>query len=81
MIEAAARALRWGQGLPKGRGAGFALARYKNLAAYCALAVEVAVERESGRVRLVRAQAAVVPARSSTRTASATRSRAESSRR
>lgn len=59
VIEAAAERFGWGQGLPKGRGAGFAFARYKNLAAYCALAVEVEVIRESGRVRLVRAQAAV----------------------
>lgn len=59
VIEAAAERFGWGQGLPKGRGAGFAFARYKNLAAYCALAVEVEVMRESGRVRLVRAQAAV----------------------
>ncbi|AWN47044.1 aldehyde dehydrogenase [Methylobacterium terrae] len=58
-IEAAAARFGWGAPLPPGRGAGFAFARYKNLAAYCALAVEVAVERESGRVRLVRAQAAV----------------------
>ncbi len=59
VIEAAASRFGWGQALPKGRGAGFAFARYKNLAAYCALAVEVEVTRESGRVRLVRAQAAV----------------------
>ncbi|MFH6781233.1 MULTISPECIES: xanthine dehydrogenase family protein molybdopterin-binding subunit [Methylobacterium] len=59
VIEAAASRFGWGTALPRGRGAGFAFARYKNLAAYCALAVEVAVERESGRVRLVRAQAAV----------------------
>ena len=42
-----------------GRGCGFAFARYKNLAAYCAIAVEVEVDRETGRVRLVRAVAAV----------------------
>jgi nicotinate dehydrogenase subunit B len=42
-----------------GRGRGFAFARYKNLAAYCAIAAEVEVERESGRARLVRAVAAV----------------------
>jgi nicotinate dehydrogenase subunit B len=42
-----------------GRGRGFAFARYKNLAAYLAVAVEVAVERETGRVRLVRAVAVV----------------------
>ncbi|MEE8627500.1 MULTISPECIES: xanthine dehydrogenase family protein molybdopterin-binding subunit [Methylobacterium] len=59
VIEAAAARFGWGAALPKGRGAGFAFARYKNLAGYCAVAVEVAVERESGRVRLVRAQAAL----------------------
>ena len=42
-----------------GRGRGFGFARYKNLAAYMAVAVEVAVDRESGRVRLLRAVAAV----------------------
>src|SRR5262249_36547812 len=41
------------------RGRGFGFARYKNLASYCAVAAEVEVERESGRVRLVRAVAAV----------------------
>jgi CO/xanthine dehydrogenase Mo-binding subunit len=41
------------------RGRGFAFARYKNLAAYCALAVEVEVARETGWVRIVRAVAAV----------------------
>ena len=43
----------------KGRGQGFGFARYKNLAAYCAVACEVAVDLDSGRVRLVRAVAAV----------------------
>ena len=42
-----------------GRGRGFAFARYKNLAAYCAIAAEMEVERETGRARLVRAVAAV----------------------
>jgi CO/xanthine dehydrogenase Mo-binding subunit len=41
-----------------GRGRGFAFARYKNLAAYTAIACEVEVERESGNVRVVRAVAA-----------------------
>jgi CO/xanthine dehydrogenase Mo-binding subunit len=45
--------------LPPGRGRGIAFARYKNLAAYAAVAAEVEAERESGRVRLVRAVAAV----------------------
>jgi CO/xanthine dehydrogenase Mo-binding subunit len=42
-----------------GHGRGFGFARYKNLAAYCAIAAEVAIDRESGRTRLVRAVAAV----------------------
>ena len=41
------------------RGSGFAFARYKNLAAYCAIACEVEVDRESGRVRPLRFVAAV----------------------
>jgi len=42
-----------------GRGRGFAFARYKNLAAYVALALEVDVNREKGSVSVVRAVAAV----------------------
>lgn len=42
-----------------GRGQGFAFAKYKNLAAYCAVAVDIEVERETGRVRLLRAVSAV----------------------
>ena len=42
-----------------GRGRGFAFAQYKNLAAYVALAVEIELDRESGRVRLKRAMVAV----------------------
>jgi nicotinate dehydrogenase subunit B len=42
-----------------GRGRGFAFARYKNLAAYCAIAAEAEVDRETGRARLVRAVAAI----------------------
>jgi CO/xanthine dehydrogenase Mo-binding subunit len=41
------------------RGRGFAFARYKNLAAYCAIALEVEVARETGLVRILRAVAAV----------------------
>jgi CO/xanthine dehydrogenase Mo-binding subunit len=43
----------------RGRGRGFGFARYKNLAAYCAIACEVEIDHESGRTRLVRAAAAV----------------------
>jgi CO/xanthine dehydrogenase Mo-binding subunit len=42
-----------------GRGRGFAFARYKNLAAYAAIAMEVRVERETGDVRVIRAVSAV----------------------
>jgi CO/xanthine dehydrogenase Mo-binding subunit len=60
-IEKAAQAFGWqhGQKAPPDRGYGFAFARYKNLAAYCAIASEVEVNRQSGRPRLVRAVAAV----------------------
>ena len=60
-IEKAAREFGWqrGQKAPPDRGYGFAFARYKNLAAYCAIATEVEVNRENGRPRLVRAVAAV----------------------
>ena len=61
VIETTAQAFGWrkGQKAPPDRGFGFAFARYKNLAAYCAIASEVEVNRETGRVRLVRAVAAV----------------------
>jgi nicotinate dehydrogenase subunit B len=60
VITAAADRFGWtGYKKPDGRGRGFAFARYKNLAAYMALAVEVELDRESGRVRLKRAVAAV----------------------
>jgi nicotinate dehydrogenase subunit B len=61
VIEKAAQGFGWqkGQKPPQDRGYGFAFARYKNLAAYCAIATEVEVNRESGRPRLIRAVAAV----------------------
>jgi CO/xanthine dehydrogenase Mo-binding subunit len=42
-----------------GRGRGFAFARYKNLAAYAAIALEVEVRRETGEIRVLAAVAAV----------------------
>jgi CO/xanthine dehydrogenase Mo-binding subunit len=42
-----------------GRGWGFAFARYKNLAAYCAVAMEVAIERDGGRIEIPRITAVV----------------------
>jgi len=61
VIEKAAQSFGWkaGQTSPQDRGFGFAFARYKNLAAYCAIASEVEVNRETGRPRLIRAVAAV----------------------
>jgi CO/xanthine dehydrogenase Mo-binding subunit len=41
-----------------GRGRGFAFARYKNLAAYTAIACEIQLDRDSGRLRVLRAVAA-----------------------
>jgi nicotinate dehydrogenase subunit B len=61
VIEKAASSFGWRKGgkARSDRGFGFAFARYKNLAAYCAVASEVEVDRETGRPRLVRAVAAV----------------------
>jgi nicotinate dehydrogenase subunit B len=61
VINKAAQEFGWqkGQKAPLDRGYGFAFARYKNLAAYCAVATEVEVNGETGRPRLVRAVAAV----------------------
>jgi CO/xanthine dehydrogenase Mo-binding subunit len=43
----------------KGQGRGFAFARYKNLGAYTAVALEVEVDRETGRIQVLRAVGAV----------------------
>lgn len=42
-----------------GRGRGFAFARYKNLAAYAAMACDLEVQRDTGEVRILRVVAAV----------------------
>ena len=62
VISTAAQRFGWSTRPPRavpGRGYGFAFARYKNLAAYCAIACEVEVEHATGRARMVRAVAAV----------------------
>jgi len=49
-------------GRPRGdgrRGCGFAFARYKNLASYCAVALDIDVERETGAIAVRRAVAAI----------------------
>jgi nicotinate dehydrogenase subunit B len=61
VVEAAARSAGWppparGDGT---RGRGFAFSRYKNLACYCAVAADVAIDRPTGRVRVTRVVAAV----------------------
>jgi CO/xanthine dehydrogenase Mo-binding subunit len=60
VVRTAARRFGWdAYARTPRRGRGFAFARYKNLAAFCALALEVEVARETGLVRITRAVAAV----------------------
>jgi nicotinate dehydrogenase subunit B len=59
VVTRAAERFGWLAHSQPGRGNGFAFARYKNLAAYLAVAVEVSIDRETGQVRLMRAVAAV----------------------
>jgi nicotinate dehydrogenase subunit B len=59
VIKAAAERFGWSNYVaPPGRGRGFGFARYKNEAAYTAVAAEVAVDRTSGQVRVLRLVAA-----------------------
>jgi len=60
VVEAAATRFGWDRWTPKGpmQGRGFGYARYKNLAAYCAVALELSVERDTGHVRIGRVVAA-----------------------
>lgn len=61
VITAAADEFHWSaRSAPAGgHGYGFAFARYKNLAAYCAVAMQVRVDHETGRTRVLRVAAAV----------------------
>ena len=56
VIEATAARAGW---KPGKSGWGFAYSRYKNLGCYCAIAAEVAVDRKTGQVRVLRAVSAV----------------------
>jgi CO/xanthine dehydrogenase Mo-binding subunit len=60
-VKAAASYAGWQPWLPggTGKGRGFAFAKYKNLSAYLAVVVDVAVDRRSGEARVTRAVAAV----------------------
>jgi nicotinate dehydrogenase subunit B len=55
-IEKAAQEFGWKD---RKKGSGFAFARYKNLGAYCAIAIEIAVDRTSGAIDVRRVVAAV----------------------
>jgi CO/xanthine dehydrogenase Mo-binding subunit len=61
VIEAAAQRAGWQPGAKADgkTGRGFAYSRYKNLGCYVALVADVSVDRKSGRVRVLRAVAAV----------------------
>ncbi len=61
VIQAAADHFGWSKGASSqpGQGRGFAFARYKNLGAYCAVALDLTVEHETGRVQIGRVVAAV----------------------
>ncbi|EMD81668.1 Isoquinoline 1-oxidoreductase beta subunit [Pacificimonas flava] len=60
VIERTADRFAWGRRTPGTlRGHGFAFARYKNLGAFCAIAMDVEVLRDSGRVVVHRAVASV----------------------
>ena len=59
VVAKAAEAFGWSSYQKKdGHGRGFAFARYKNLAAYTAIAMEVRVDRSTGEIRVLRAVAA-----------------------
>jgi CO/xanthine dehydrogenase Mo-binding subunit len=58
VIALAAEKFGWSGG-KRGEGRGFAFARHKNLGAYCAIALSLRVEHETGQIRLGRVVAAV----------------------
>ncbi len=59
VVKLAAERFDWTKEMPRDHGKGFGFARYKTLAAYLAVALEVEVERETGRIRVTRAVAAI----------------------
>jgi nicotinate dehydrogenase subunit B len=61
VVRLAAERFGWDRAAERtaGEGWGFAFARYKNLGAYCAVALSLNVEKDTGRIRLGRVVAAV----------------------
>ena len=60
VIRSAADAFGWKRDLPRraNHGVGFGFAQYKNLMAWVAIGVEIAVDRDKGEVRIIRVVAA-----------------------
>ena len=57
-VQKAAEAFGWSKWQKReGRGRGIGFARYKNTAGYCAVAMEIEVNRRNGRIRVLRAVA------------------------
>lgn len=61
IVEKAAKEFGWQPNakLPRGYGQGFAFARYKNLGAYCAVAMDLSVDRQTGVIKIGKVVAAV----------------------
>jgi nicotinate dehydrogenase subunit B len=60
VVSLAAEKFGWSKrSVARNHGIGFAFARYKNLASYCAVACEVVVEPDTGDIRLLHATAAI----------------------
>ncbi|MFP2929806.1 molybdopterin cofactor-binding domain-containing protein [Pyxidicoccus sp. 3LG] len=56
VIQKAAERFGWSDApRPPGRGRGIAFARYKNVASYCAVCMEVSVDAQTGAIRVLRA--------------------------
>ncbi len=55
VIEAAAEKAGWDSPLAESQGRGIAFSRYSNRAAYCAVVVELSINRENGEIKLERA--------------------------
>ena len=61
VVQLAAEKFGWSDAktLPLGRGRGFGFVVYETIKAYCAVAVEIAVNSDTGQIRVVRAVAAI----------------------